>query len=67
MANIVRVWDAPTRLFHWIIVVCVVGLVATAQLGGSAMQWHFRFGYSVLALLLFRLVWGVVGGRSRAR
>ena len=63
MANIVRVWDAPTRLFHWIIVVCVVGLVATAQLGGSAMQWHFRFGYSVLALLLFRLVWGVVGGR----
>ncbi len=27
------------------------------------MVWHFRFGYSVLSLLLFRIIWGVVGGR----
>ena len=32
------------------------------RLGGAAMQWHFRFGYGVLTLLLFRLIWGVVGG-----
>lgn len=62
MAVIVHVWDAPTRLFHWGLVACVIGLVVTSQLGGAAMEWHFRFGYGVLTLLLFRLIWGVVGG-----
>ena len=61
-SHLVRVWDLPTRLFHWALVVCIVGLVTTAQIGGNAMEWHFRFGYSVLTLLLFRLVWGFVGG-----
>lgn len=57
-----RVWDLPTRLFHWLLALAVVGLVVTGQVGGSWMDWHFRLGYSVLALLLFRLVWGFVGG-----
>ena len=61
-SHLVRVWDLPTRLFHWALVVCIVGLVTTAQIGGNAMDWHFRFGYSVLTLLLFRLVWGFAGG-----
>ena len=60
--NTVRVWDLPTRIFHWGLVLCFVGLVATAQLGGEAMVWHFRFGYTALSFLLFRLVWGVSGG-----
>ena len=58
----IRVWDLPTRLFHWSLAACVIGLVTTANIGGNWMNWHFRFGYSVLTLLLFRLVWGVVGG-----
>ena len=58
----VRVWDLPTRLFHWALVACVAGLVITGQVGGDAMQWHFRLGYSALTLVLFRLVWGFVGG-----
>lgn len=58
----IRVWDLPTRIFHWLLVACVLGLVVTGQLGGSAMTWHFRFGYAVLTLLLFRIVWGFVGG-----
>jgi cytochrome b len=58
----VRVWDLPTRVFHWALAACVVGLVATGQIGGDAMVWHFRLGYTVLTLVLFRLVWGVVGG-----
>lgn len=62
MAVIVRVWDAPTRLFHWSLAACFVGLVISGQLGGVAMVWHFRFGYGVLTLLLFRLVWGFQGG-----
>ncbi len=59
----VRVWDLPTRLFHWALVVCVIGLAITGTVGGNAMIWHFRLGYSVLSLLLFRIVWGLVGGR----
>jgi cytochrome b len=53
----------PTRVFHWALVACVLGLVTSAQIGGSAMDWHFRFGYAVLSLLLFRLIWGWVGGK----
>ncbi len=59
----VRVWDLPTRLFHWALVIGITGLAITGTLGGNAMAWHFRFGYTVLTLLLFRIVWGLVGGR----
>jgi cytochrome b len=59
----VRVWDLPTRSFHWLLAACLVGSVASAKIGGNAMVWHFRFGAAVLALLAFRLVWGLVGGR----
>nr|WP_295772428.1 cytochrome b/b6 domain-containing protein [Rhodoferax sp.] len=58
----VRVWDLPTRLFHWSLAVCFVGLVVSGQIGDAAMVWHFRMGYAVLSLLLFRVVWGFVGG-----
>jgi cytochrome b len=61
-SHLVRVWDLPTRLFHWALVVCIIGLITTSQIGGNAMDWHFRFGYAVLTLLLFRLLWGFVGG-----
>lgn len=63
MAYRVRVWDLPTRVFHWLLAACVIGLVVTGHVGGNAMDWHARLGYTVLALLLFRLVWGFVGGR----
>lgn len=59
----VRIWDLPTRLFHWALAAAVIALVVTAKVGGNLMEWHFRLGYCVLALLVFRLVWGLVGGR----
>lgn len=59
----VRVWDLPTRVFHWSLVLCVLGLAISGNVGGNAMPWHFRFGYGVLTLLLFRLAWGLVGGK----
>lgn len=62
MQTKIRVWDLPTRVFHWALVLCVIGSVTTAQIGGSAMVWHFRCGYAILTLLIFRLIWGVVGG-----
>ena len=61
--NKVRIWDLPTRVFHWGLVLCLVGLVVTGKIGGETMAWHFRLGYTVLSLLLFRLVWGFMGGR----
>jgi cytochrome b len=63
MTDALRVWDLPTRVFHWALAVCVAGSILSVNVGGEAMAWHFRFGYAVLALLLFRLVWGVVGPR----
>lgn len=63
MAGKTRVWDLPTRIFHWALVASVVGLAITGYIGGAVIVWHSRIGYLVLALLLFRLVWGVVGGR----
>lgn len=57
----VRVWDLPTRVFHWALVVCVVGAYVTVKLGGLWMDWHVRFGLATFGLILFRIVWGLVG------
>ena len=59
----VRVWDLPTRVFHWVLATCVIASIVSAQIGGNAMVWHFRLGYVVFTLLAFRLLWGLVGGR----
>lgn len=61
MSRLIRIWDLPTRIFHWLLVACVIGLVLSAEF--DFMDWHFRLGYAVMALLLFRLLWGVAGGR----
>jgi cytochrome b len=54
-----RVWDAPVRLVHWLLVLLVAFSYVAARKGW--MQLHFFSGYSILSLLLFRLVWGFVG------
>ncbi|WP_085316962.1 cytochrome b/b6 domain-containing protein [Derxia lacustris] len=56
-----RVWDLPTRVFHWSFAAAVTAAIVSAKV--EAFDWHFRFGYAALALLAFRLVWGVVGPR----
>jgi cytochrome b len=58
----VRVWDLPTRLFHWALALCVLALAITGTVGGEWMVWHFRCGYGVLTLLIFRSLWGFAGG-----
>jgi len=62
MTHKIRVWDLPTRLFHWTLVLCIVAQFVTGNIGGNAMEWHMRNGYLILSLLLFRLIWGFVGG-----
>jgi cytochrome b len=56
-----RVWDLPLRIFHWSLVLCVVGSFVTVKIGGNAMVWHGRIGMTVVGLLVFRLAWGFVG------
>ncbi len=55
----VRVWDLPTRLFHWSLAALVGAAFFTIYAG--ELDWHFRVGYAVLALVIFRLLWGFAG------
>ena len=59
----VRVWDLPTRIYHWALTALIVFSVVTVNIGGNWMEWHFRSGYAILTLMLFRVIWGFVGGR----
>ncbi|PWC36451.1 cytochrome b/b6 domain-containing protein [Azospirillum sp. TSO35-2] len=58
----VRVWDLPTRLFHWALVGAVAVAVLSAEL--DVLSVHMLAGETVLALVLFRLAWGVVGSQT---
>ena len=60
-SNRVLVWDLPTRLFHWLLVVSVILSFVTGNIGPNAMEYHKLSGYVILALLIFRLAWGFVG------
>ena len=54
-------WDLPTRLFHWLLVLAMAAAVVTGQLGGSLIEWHGRLGLLIVGLLAFRIVWGLLG------
>ena len=56
----VNVWDLPTRLFHWTLVVLMIIQWWSAE-NSDTMDWHLRGGYVVLTLVLFRLIWGFMG------
>ena len=57
----IYVWDLPTRLFHWTLLLLIVFQWAGAEIGGNLMDYHMLGGYAVLALVLFRVVWGFAG------
>lgn len=78
-AEDVVVWDLPTRLFHWVLVALIGLLWATGEIGGLGINWelpwggtlflgnlevHMLAGEAVLALVLFRLMWGVIGSAT---
>ncbi len=57
----IKLWDLPTRLFHWLLVAAMVALFVSGKVGGNAIEWHGRIGIFVVGLIVFRLVWGFVG------
>ncbi|MGJ8681287.1 cytochrome b/b6 domain-containing protein [Paraglaciecola sp.] len=58
----IKVWDSPTRLFHWALVICILGAWLTIENGW--IEAHKYFGLSLLLLVIFRLCWGVVGSTT---
>ena len=59
---LMRVWDGPTRLFHWAVVLLI--LTSYVSVKTDYMQVHYLSGYTMLTLLLFRLVWGFAGSET---
>jgi cytochrome b len=55
------VWDLPLRLFHWLLVLSIIGSYVTAKLGFEWTQRHFYLGYFTLGLVAFRIIWGFIG------
>lgn len=56
-----RVWDAPLRIFHWLLVLSVCTALLTGWVGGGWIDWHARAGLLIVGLLSFRLAWLLLG------
>lgn len=54
-------WDPFLRLFHWLLVLCIGVSWGTAELGVEYREYHFYSGYCALGLIVFRIVWGLIG------
>lgn len=63
MKKLVKIWDSPTRLFHWILVL-LFGFLWFSGETGNFLEFHMKAGMLVLSLILFRILWGFVGSNS---
>lgn len=60
----IRIWDSPVRIFHWSLALLFFISWISAEIGGIAMQYHMWSGYTILGLVLFRILWGIVGSET---
>ena len=58
-----KVWDLPVRIFHWILAAAFIGAYVTHKLGVGYFKYHVWCGYTVIVLVSFRILWGIVGTR----
>jgi cytochrome b len=57
-----QIWDVVTRIWHWLLAIVVTTVWMLGEfMSFETIQWHFYLGYGVLALLAFRLLWGLIG------
>ncbi len=63
-SRVVYVWDAWTRLFHWALAAAVLFMLYSGSTGFQFFDWHRFVGECVLALILFRLLWGLLGSSN---
>ena len=61
-SGVLRVWDLPLRLFHWLLVAAIAVAFLSAEEGSPLNSWHVRAGWVAGILILFRIIWGFVGG-----
>ncbi|WP_107687860.1 cytochrome b/b6 domain-containing protein [Neisseria wadsworthii] len=61
MKQKLKVWDLPTRLFHWLLAASVAFMWYSGEQGGDIMAWHLRCGVFIFGLLVFRICWGIWG------
>lgn len=57
----IRLWDLPTRLFHWLLALAVIAAIVSGQLGGKLIDLHGKIGLAIIGLIAFRIVWGFAG------
>lgn len=64
----VAVWDLPTRAFHWVLALLILNAWVSFRYAGVfgdyTLKWHRWSGYAVLVLVVFRLIWGIVGSST---
>ena len=58
----IRVWDLPLRLFHWLLVAAIALAFLSSEEGSPLSDWHIMSGWVAAVLIVFRIVWGLVGG-----
>lgn len=58
----IRVWDLPIRIFHWLLVATVLVAFLSAEEESALASWHVTAGWVAAILIVFRVVWGFVGG-----
>lgn len=58
----VKVWDIPTRVFHWLLVLAIIGVFFTSRTEWL-IEYHVAAGYVALGLVVFRILWGFAGNR----
>jgi cytochrome b len=56
-----KVWDLPVRIFHWSLVILFIAAYITNSLGAEYFSYHLWTGYTVIVLVCFRILWGLVG------
>lgn len=57
------IWDVPVRVFHWVLALAFAGAYVTHELGVEYFEYHLWCGYTVLVLVVFRIIWGFIGTR----
>lgn len=60
--DVLKVWDVPLRLFHWFLVAAIAIAFLSSEGDSPIAAWHIAAGWTAAVLIVFRLVWGVIGG-----
>ncbi len=55
------IWDLPLRIFHWSLVICLLGSWYTSNQDNGLIEYHLTLGYITLGLIIFRVLWGILG------